>query len=166
MLESFCTKVAGLQPASFSKRDSNTSAFLWSLMKFKKLLRTPILKNICKRLLLEVYIKKLFFNLRNIHRTKKKSPFIKLPSQHFEKVIYQCTDITWLLTDKHLCWSVNLILSIAKFLTAPILKNICELLLLKMCSWNHEKLKFIHSSFNFTFKKQVFSTSISEKSSL
>ena len=32
---------------------------------------------------------------------------------------------------------------------------------LGICSWNWEKLKFIRS-FNFTLKKQVFSTSISE----
>ena len=38
-----------------------------------------------------------------------------------------------LLTGKHLRWSPFLILSVAKFLTAPILKNICERLLLKMC---------------------------------
>ena len=37
--------------------------------KFAKLLRTPIL-NICKRLLVEVFYKKLFLKLCNIHRTK------------------------------------------------------------------------------------------------
>ena len=42
-------------------------------------------------------------------------------------------------------------------LKARILKNICERLLLKMCSWNWEKLGFIHiRSFNFTLKKSVF----------
>ena len=56
-------------------------------------------------------------------------------SQHGDKEIYQYVNITkLLLTGKHLCWSLFLILSIAKFLRAPILKNICERLLLKMCS--------------------------------
>ena len=38
-----------ITPATLSKRDSNTSAFLWHL---QKILRTPIMKNICERLLL------------------------------------------------------------------------------------------------------------------
>ena len=36
VLETFFNKVAGLQPASFLKRNSNTSAFLWSLGDFKE----------------------------------------------------------------------------------------------------------------------------------
>ena len=59
-----------------------------------------------------------------------------------------------LLTWTHLCWSLLLILSIAKFLREPILKNICKRFLLKMCSWNWEKL-FIRS-FNFTLKNRFF----------
>ena len=50
-------KVAGLEPASFFKKDFKHNCFP---VKFAKLLRTPILKNICKRLLLEVFYKKLF----------------------------------------------------------------------------------------------------------
>ena len=34
---------------------------------------------------------------------------------------------------KHLCWSPFLIKNSVKFLRAPILKNICEHLLLKIC---------------------------------
>ena len=45
------------------------------------------------------------------------------------------------------CVGVFLILSIAKCLGEPILKNICERLLLEMCSWNREKLKFVHKEF-------------------
>ena len=45
---------------------------------------------------------------------------------------------------KHLCWSLFLIQNITKSLRAPILKNICERLLLKMCSWNWEKTKIVH----------------------
>ena len=88
---------------------------------------------------------------------KNKYRDIKSLSQHFEKEIYQYVNITWLLLiGKHLCWSPFLILSIAKFLRAPILKNICEWLLLKMCSWNWETLKFIIRSFNFTLKNRPF----------
>ena len=49
MLETFLNKVAGLQSASSLERES---------VKFVKLLRTIILKNISKRLLLEVVYKK------------------------------------------------------------------------------------------------------------
>ena len=42
-----------------------------------------------------------------------------------------------------------------KFLRALILKNNCIWLLLQMCSWNCEKLKYIRS-FNFTFKNKFF----------
>ena len=87
---------------------------------------------------------------------KNKYRGIKSLSQHFEKEIYQYVNITWLLlTGKHLCWSPFLILSIAKFLRAPILKNICEQLLLKMCSWNWETLKLIIRSFNFRNKFMI-----------
>ena len=48
-----------------------------------------------------------------------------------------------LFTRKHLCWSLFLIQNIAKFLRAPILKNICERLLLKMC-YETENLKIVH----------------------
>ena len=66
-----------------------------------------------------------------------------------------------------MCWNFFLILSIAKFLRAPILKSICERLLLKMFSWNWEKLKFLHKVLflNLTIKK-VFSTSISKQVSM
>ena len=50
----------------------------------------------------------------------------------------------------------------AKTLRTPTLKNICERLLLKIFSWNWEKLKFIHKGFWFYIKKQVFSTPILE----
>ena len=51
-----------------------------------------------------------------------------------------------------------------EYLRAPILKNICVRLLLKMCLWNWEKLKFIRS-FNCKLKNQYqYSTSISETS--
>ena len=66
-------------------------------------------------------------------------------------------DTIWLLlTGKHQCWSLFLILSIAKFLSKPILKNIYKRLLLKICSWNWEKLKFIHKDVWFYIKKTGF----------
>ena len=44
VLESFSYEVASLQPASFLKRDPNTSAFLWSLRKFLEQLLLLLLK--------------------------------------------------------------------------------------------------------------------------
>ena len=62
---------------------------------------------------------------------------IKSLSQHFEKEVHRYINITGLfLTGKHVRWSPFLILTIAKFLRAPILKNIWERLLLKTCSSN------------------------------
>ena len=66
-------------------------------------------------------------------KLKKKNYSKKSLSQHFEKEIYQYVNISlqkrthffkktswWLLlTGKHLCWSLFLLLSIAKFLRAP-----------------------------------------------
>ena len=42
-----------------------------------------------------------------------------------------------------------------KSLEAPILKNICERLLLKMCSWNWQKKDCSSAIFIFILKKQV-----------
>ena len=94
--------------------------------------------------------------LQNILKGLRVDQFFKIPihgiispSHHFEKEIYQYVNIKqvakkniflknisqWLfLTGKHLCWSLFLTLSIAKFLRACILKNVCERLLQKMCS--------------------------------
>ena len=112
-----------------------------------------------------VYYSRKSLFIQNVHwdRLRDKLVFFKNKltydmkslSQHFDKEIYQYVNITWLLlTEKHLCWSLFLILSIVKFLIAAILKNICERLLHKMCSWNWENL-FI-TSFNFTFKNRFF----------
>ena len=38
-----------------------------------------------------------------------------------------------ILTGKQLCWNLFLIQKIVNFLRAPILKNSCQRLLLKMC---------------------------------
>ena len=94
---------------------------------FKIPLRTSILKNICKRLLLEVFYNKAVLK-NNIHRTKLAS------DKSSVKKIYQYVNLMWqLLTRKHMCWNLFLTLSIAKFFRAFILKNICKRLLLKMC---------------------------------
>ena len=66
------------------------------------------------------------------------------------------------LPGKQLCWSSFLILSISKFLRAPFLKNICELLLLKRCSRKWETLKLIIRSFNFTLKTGFFNINVRE----
>ena len=92
----------------------------------------------------------------NIHRMKVASDECSV-----RKSTNMLTSINmWLLlTRKHLCWSLFLILSIAKFFRALILKNICERLLLKMCLLN----LFI-KRINFTLKNPIFSTSMSETS--
>ena len=59
MLKSFLNKVVGLQPVSLLKKRLQHKGFP---VKFAKLLRTPILKNISKRLLLEVYKKAVLKN--------------------------------------------------------------------------------------------------------
>ena len=59
--------LAGLQPASFLKRDSNTSAFLWSLRNFSEHLFWRTSASDCFR---RCSIKKLFLKFCNIHRTK------------------------------------------------------------------------------------------------
>ena len=113
-------------------------------MKFPKLLTASILKNICKRLLLEVFYKKAV--LKNF------ALFTGRKWQVFCEKIYQDVNNMWqLLTRKHLCWSLFLILSIAKFSRALILKNICKRLLLKMCL----KKLFI-KRINFTLKNPDF----------
>ena len=48
----FLIMLQGLNFATFLKRDSNWSVFLWSMQIF----RTPILKNICKWLLLYTFL--------------------------------------------------------------------------------------------------------------
>ena len=75
----------------------------------------------------------------------------------FCEKICKYVNIMWLLlTQKTLCWSLFSILSIVKFFRALILKNICKWLFLKMCL----QKSFI-KRINFTLKKTIFSTSIS-----
>ena len=75
----------------------------------------------------------------------------------FCEKICKYVNIMWLLlTQKHLWWSLFSILSIVKFFRALILKNICKWLFLKMCL----QKSFI-KRINFTLKKPIFSTSIS-----
>ena len=51
MLDSFFNKVANLRTATLLKRDPNTGLFPVNITKF---LRTPILKDTCERLLLQL----------------------------------------------------------------------------------------------------------------
>ena len=68
------------------------------------------------------------------------------------KKIYQYINIMWQLhTWKHLCWSLFLILNIAKFFRALTLKNIWKRVLLKMCLW-----KLFIKRTNFTLKNPDF----------
>ena len=59
MLESLLDKVAGSQACNFIKKRLQQRCFP---MKFAEFLRTPILKNICKQLLL-----KRSYNLETLH---------------------------------------------------------------------------------------------------
>ena len=59
MLESLLDKVAGLRACNFIKKRLQQRCFP---MKFAEFLRTPILKNICKQLLL-----KRGYNLETLH---------------------------------------------------------------------------------------------------
>ena len=59
MPKPFLNKVVGLEPVSLLKKRLQHKGVS---VKFTKLLRTPILKNISKRLLLEVYKKVILKN--------------------------------------------------------------------------------------------------------
>ena len=56
------------------------------------------------------------------------------PKEIYKKAVLKNFAIFTVRTGKHLCWSLFLIQNMAKFLRALILKNICERLLLKICS--------------------------------
>ena len=73
----------------------------------------------------------------------------KQPPENFcKKAVFKNFEI---FTAKHLCWRLFLIHNIVKFLIEPILKNICERLLLTMFMTNVN-----------TKWKQDFLTSVSE----
>ena len=44
-------------------------------------------------------------------------------------------------------------LQYCEFLKAPTLKNISERLLLRMCSWNWERIKIVHEEFQLHIKE-------------
>ena len=93
------------------------------------------LKRVEKKKLLEPPNKDISLN-----KKMRKQP----PEVFYKKAVIKNLAI---FTEKHLCWSLVLIQNIEKFVRAPILKNICERLLLKMCLWNWEKLKIAHKEF-------------------
>ena len=72
---------------------------------------------------------------------QKNSPEVSCKERFFKKGL------------QHKCFPL---MRFAKLSKTPILKNIWERLLLKMCSWNWEKLNFIIRSFNFTLKNRFF----------
>ena len=63
-------------------------------------------------------------------------------------------------TGKHLRWRLFLIQNIVNFVKAPILKNICERLLLKMLM----KPRKVKNWLGISIQEQNFSTSLSETS--
>ena len=98
----------------------------------------------------------------NLKRVEKKKILVrhnkvaKWLSNYFEKKQTQPSEVSI----KKLFY---LIQNIAKFLRAPILKNIFERLLLKLCLWNREKLKIIHKEFKLYIKKTGFFNIIRNK---
>ena len=69
-------------------------------VKFVRLLRTPILKNICKRLLLEVFYRKLLLKICNIHRKKVASD--KFSEEKVFLVVDIAAKVTTFYIDQHL----------------------------------------------------------------
>ena len=96
-----------------------TSTFYTSNMCLKRVEKKKLLGRHNKEISLNTFFKKI-----------QKQP----PEVFYKKAVVKKLAI---FTEKHLCWSPFLIQNIAKSLRAAILKNICERLLLKMCSWNH-----------------------------
>ena len=102
MLESIFNKVAGLQSAIILKRDQQKCF----PVKFAKLFRTTILKNIWKRLLLVVFYEKLFLktftgqNIHSIHRTKVTSD--KCSVKKVFLMVYRAVKVTCFYTDQYL----------------------------------------------------------------
>ena len=97
---------------------------------------------------------------------------IKSLSQHFEMEIYQYINITWLLlTGKYLCWSLILILSIAKFLwkyfKSTYFKEHLRMatVLLKCVHETEKNQKLFIKGFNFSLKTSFFLSLLSETSS-
>ena len=113
---------------------------------------------------------------KNVFMKRKKNYKITIPAFWEGNMLYIYQYVIWLakkppFLKKELLMAASyrktfrfLVLNIVRFVRAPTLENICVWLLLKMCSWNWEKIKFIRS-FNFTLKNQYqYSTSISETS--
>ena len=78
------------------------------------------------RLLCFTQIEKLFFGCLITFKNMQKQP-----PEMFKKAVFKSFAI---FTGKHLCWNQFLVQNIAKYLRAPILKNICERLFLEICS--------------------------------
>ena len=82
----------------------------------------------------------------------------------YKKTCFKNFAIFTARTGKHLSRSPFLIQNIAKLWRAPILKNICEELLLKMCSWNWEiKIKNYFWVLTLHEKTGFFNISIRKK---
>ena len=90
------------------------------------------LKHVEKKIFLEHHNKEVSLNT-----------FLKKMQKQPPEVFYKKTVVKKLaiFTEKHLCWSFLLIQNIAKSLRAAILKNICQWLLLKMCSYDETEKK-------------------------
>ena len=102
---------------------------------------------------------------RSSHRRcSVKNVFLKISQTSQDNTLFQEKTFkinlqAFSLRLQHKCFS----LKFGKILRTPILMNICERLLLKMCSWNWEILRFIHKKvfekkprfFEHQYQKQV-----------
>ena len=103
VLESLFNTVAGLQPASFLKRDSN----MCFPVKYTKVLRTSILKNICERLLLEMFYKKAVLKNFAIFIGRKQL-VIKCSVKKVFLVVDRAVKVTCFYIDQHLLYKKQL----------------------------------------------------------
>ena len=126
----FFYKVTSLQPVSFVKRDSNTSAFLWSLQNFYEYLFWGISANklpYCKRLLLKVFYKKAV--LKKFRKLHRKVPVLQ---SFFMKLQVFSQQVFWKEIPIQVLSCLQNFAKFAKLLRIPILRNICKGLLLQV----------------------------------
>ena len=114
----------------FRKRDNSrqiykqtSSNFYTSDVCLKRVEKKKLLGRHNKNISLNTFARWLF----NYFKKMQRQP----PEVFYKKVVVENFAIS---TEKYHCWSLFLIQNIVKFLRAPILKNNCERLLLKMCS--------------------------------
>ena len=158
MLEFLFNKVASPQGCNFIKKKLQQRCFKG---KFAKFLRKLILKTICKQVLLTMLSKYSWDNIaQETFSTGAMLAQTTYRSSHQRCSVKKCVLKNFtLFTGKHLCWSLSLIklqglqpsnfikkrlqhrsfpVNNVKFLRTPILKSICEQLLLLIVIFSQE----------------------------